>query len=214
MKPARETDAPLQTPAHTSPQARKQSLLSQNITGHTWREIATLAGFPIPRLNKGEREILDMVSRVLIQGKGWGRSDKLRNIRVDVRISPREMADHGSKLHVRTYQRSLGRLLALGLLIRKCTGVDQVSIYGVAWWPDVADEEAIEIWSKAASLLESVNRRNSAAQQSHARRAATAPPVPADPRAVATSNGGYVDTGATSAETATENGYGGPQRGS
>ena len=215
----REPSAPHKMPPHTSAAARSQSLLERSIAVRPWRENATLAGFPIPRLRVGEIEILDMVERVLIRGRGWGRADKQRSVRVDIRISPSTMSKHGGELNVRTYQRSLQRLRAIGLLTLQLTGVDQVGIYAPAWWPNLTEGAALDIWSTAADLLAqeadaNVKRRTLDAQEAHAGRSAVAPPVRDEMQSDSTTNGCYANAGATSAGTDTENGYGGPKRGS
>ena len=119
-----------------------------------WREYAAEAGFRSNLLKRGEREILDMASKVLIRLEGWGPSDSQRYLRTECPIVPARMANHGGRLSERSYQRGLKDLISLNLLI-----VNSISTRGArnvtpAWWAGVSTTDPAMVWRLAARLQE------------------------------------------------------------
>lgn len=95
-----------------------------------------------------------MIERVVIRGKGWGKKDKLKNVRDSIALSPKKLTCHGKKLSSRTYQRAIKRLQNLGLLRQQGIGSDQVRIYSPAWWVVESLNEAQTIWRQASTRLD------------------------------------------------------------
>lgn len=119
-----------------------------------WRQYASEAGFQTRLLKNAEREILDMVNRIVIQQEGWGRADSQRGRRTECTIVPKLMSKHGSRLSERSYQRGLNSLIDLNLLI-----VNSVTMRGArnvtpAWWAGVNTTDPVMVWRIAARRQE------------------------------------------------------------
>jgi len=115
-----------------------------------WKDLAIVAEFPLDLLKTGDREILNIVDRVLIQGKGWGPNDRNWNKRSTIRLIPRLLAKHGAKLSKRTYQRSIRNLIDIGLLQVVETCSDGTRNYCPVWW-NKPITDALAIWKSAAT---------------------------------------------------------------
>jgi len=176
-----------QTPAkHSTEKERSQFLLQRSFILDPWRAIATVIGFPVEQLWSAEEEILDMIERVVIRGKGWTKKDKLRSIRDRIPISPRKLSKHGKKLSPRTYERSIKRLMRLGLLKHESTGTDQIRVFSPGWWPAESPADAVDIWKQADNALHSLKKslshsRTDDSQMANSSRSPVAPPVPGIP---------------------------------
>lgn len=122
-----------------------------------WNELADKAGFPKRVLTKSDKEILSMINRVLINGKGWGPNDSMRGKWEWVVLQPSKLAYHGQKMSTRTYQRSIKHLLDLGLIVHVGNGNDGTRKFIPAWWPTDSIESSISEWERAAVHALSIN---------------------------------------------------------
>lgn len=125
-----------------------------------WRQYASEAGFQTNLLKRAEREILDMVNRVVIQQAGWGCSDSQRHLRTECKVSPKRMSKHGGRLSERSYQRGLNSLIDLNLLI-----VNSITMRGArnvtpAWWAGVSTTDPVLVWILAARRQEEMTVDN------------------------------------------------------
>lgn len=199
------------SPEHVTGCERTSYLFEQSFTTDPWRTIATNAEFPLERLRSAESEILDMIERVVVRGKGWSKKDKLRDIRDRIPISPRKLSKHGKKLSPRTYERAIRRLEQLGLLKHESTGANQIRVFSPGWWPSQSAEKALTIWVRATATFQSLDslsstRRANDAQLALSGRSADAPPVLEEPTQPTEMHVDCEHQGATDFHTDTENG--------
>lgn len=211
FKPKRQSN---QNPARDSMvQARSQTFLSRSIKTEPWRIIATAADLPIECLRPAEIELLDIIERVVIRGRGWGKKDRLRDVRDRTPLSPRKLSRHGQKKSPRTYQRAIRRLTSLGLLIHQDTGSDQVRVYSPAWWLVESSDEAVGIWRLADVALRDSNSkkpncRSNAAPMTTSCHTSVAPPVADDSHSTCCTTISCEGASATITQTETEDCYG------
>ncbi len=192
-------------------EARIQELLPRKFTVDPWRIVAISAGFPINSLRTAEVEILDLIDRVVIQGKGWGLKDELRGLYEDIPLSPAKLSWHGNKKSPRTYQRSIRRLDQLGLIINRGIGSDQLRSYSPAWWTSDFNDHARQVWQQAAAIFNSPGSsgyicRTAVAPVTPLCRSHVAPPVPNDNHSAPLTTVACDEDGATSARTDTADG--------
>jgi len=138
--------APPITPSCNGPAADD----SPPSTGIRWREYARSAGFDTKWLSSAAQEILDMISRVLIAGKGWGISDAQRGQHKHIEFSPSRMSRHGQKRNRRTYQRQCTHLIDLGLLLEVERRPNGALVVAPGWWAPHYTSDAIAVWIEAA----------------------------------------------------------------
>ena len=117
----------------------------------SWRELARAAAFPLQRLTKSDCEILTLLERALIRGHGWGPSDRYKGQHQELPLIPSQLSRHGQKYSIRTYQRTIKHLVAIGLLLQVGVRLDGIRIYTVSWWRGVTTESPEGAWRTAAT---------------------------------------------------------------
>lgn len=139
-----------------------------------WRDCARKAGFPTKRLSNPATEILTMVHRVLIAGRGWGPKDPERGKRRSIVLSPKRMSKKGGKLRPRSYQIGRAELVEFGLLI--IVGKNKHGALEVvpAWWTPVSGLESTDVWETARQRLDG-NGKVATSLRSHL--APASPPI-------------------------------------
>lgn len=115
-----------------------------------WRDLARGAGLDPKFLPNSAIELLDMLSRVLIEGRGWGRNDRMRSLRRDIPFSPSAMSKHGQKRDRRTYQRQCKFLIELGLVLELRRTADGARVIAPAWWEPHYTRDGLSVWREAA----------------------------------------------------------------
>lgn len=147
-----------------------------------WRSIAKKAELPNDALTRTDKEVLNMVERVLIRGQGWGPNDPNRGQERDIHLLPSRMSQHGLKRDPRTYQRSYSNLVQLGLLQITRVHPDRSRSYAPTWWILGDVEAALDVWRGAAARsvelrCMSHSRRTICAPMTQQCRTSGAPPV-------------------------------------
>jgi len=122
-----------------------------------WRDLARAAGFDFKRMSAAAIEILDMLARVLIEGKGWGPKDRMRGKHRVVQLSPSRMSAHGQERNRRTYQRQYARLVALGLVLELRREPGGTRVVAPAWWEPYYTNDGLDVWKEATRRLENVD---------------------------------------------------------
>ena len=176
-----------------------------------WRILAAVAGFPIARLQPAESELLDMLDRVIIRGKGWGLNDILRGLHESIPLSPKNLSRKGKRKSPRTYQRAIHNLDQLGLILCDGTSSNQLRTYAPAWWTDNLDGHALQVWQQAAKIFNSPRSngrlcRSTVAPVTPLCRSRVAPPVPNEIHSAPLTTVDCEGEGATSARTDTADG--------
>lgn len=155
----KETNSPCHTndemPRGDEKEARIMVLMRRNQKIEHWRILAEVAGFPISRLQPAESELLDMLDRVIIRGKGWGLNDILRGLHKSIPLSPKNLSRKGKRKSPRTYQRAIHNLDQLGLILCDGTSSNQLRTYAPAWWTNNLDGHALQVWQRATEILNS-----------------------------------------------------------
>lgn len=147
-----------------------------------WRSIAKKAELPNDALTRTDREVLNMVERVLIRGQGWGPNDPNRGQERDIHLLPSRMSQHGLMRDPRTYQRSYSNLVQLGVLQITRVHPDRSRSYAPTWWILGDVEAALEVWRVAAARSGELRcmshpRRTNCAPMPQQCRTSDAPPV-------------------------------------
>ena len=148
--------------------------------------LATVAEFPLEELREAEVELLDMLERVVIRGKGWHKNDKLRGLRDRIPLIPRMLSQKGKKKSVRTYQRAIRRLEQAGLILCQGTGSDQLRVFSPSWWVVSTPEDALSVWKTASATWMDITvndseRRPEDVPMAHPCPSSDAPPVDPNP---------------------------------
>lgn len=192
-------------------ETRINDLMKRNQRIEHWRILAAVAGFPISRLQPAESELLDMLDRVIIRGKGWGLNDILRGLHKSIPLSPKNLSRKGKRKSPRTYQRAIHNLDQLGLILFDGTSSNQLRTYAPAWWTDNLDGHALQVWQQASVIINSPGSnghlcRTAVAQVTHLCRSHDAPPVGNEYLPAPNSRVACVADGATSVRTDTADG--------
>lgn len=190
-------------------ETRINDLVNRNLRIAHWRKLAALADFPVSRLQPAESELLDMLDRVIIRGKGWGLNDILRGLHKSVPLSPKNLSRNGKRKSPRTYQRAIHNLDQLGLILCDGTSSNQLRTYAPAWWTDNPDAHALQVWQRATEIFNSPGSnghlcRTTVAPVTHLCRSRVAPPVQNENHSAPLTTVDCEGEGATSARTDTE----------
>lgn len=146
---------PASHPLTPAEQERFSYLLSHQLGLDPWRALAKLGGFLVESLDPTVRELLDILEKRLIRGKGWHRNDRLKNLRTELNLSPSKLACGRNCPTARTYQRAVKFLIEYGLIVRVGKASDQSGIYRPTWWLCPSSSECIAVWRAAAQIAES-----------------------------------------------------------
>ena len=119
-----------------------------------WRDLARAVGLDPRALPGAAVELLDMVSRVIVAGKGWGPSDRLRGQHREIVLSPSRLSKHGQGHDRRTYQRQYKRLLELGLLLELRRLPNGACVVAPAWWEPYYTSDGFSVWARAAQRVQ------------------------------------------------------------
>lgn len=120
----------------------------------TWRSLAAKAKFPLQQLDRTEREILELIDRVLVRGEGWGPKDPERGRHRTIRLQPSRLAQHGAMRSSRTYQRAIVQLVKLKLIRVDSYNSDHTREFVPTWWEQSNQEAAVRVWVLARMLAQ------------------------------------------------------------
>ena len=90
-------------------------------------------------LSTAHEDILNVLQRVVVDGKGWGLKDPMRGRRFAVRLDPSRIAKKGLKCGQSTLERALRYLVRIGIVAYVGLDGKGRKLYTAAWDPRFTD---------------------------------------------------------------------------
>ncbi len=113
-----------------------------------WRRLAA-AYAPDVVFNTAESEVLNVIQRAAVNGRGWGLMDPVKGLHLWIYLMPERIARNGKKPRLHAVKKAIPGLIRLGLLAFVGIGEQGWKRFAASWNPIFCTEPA-DVFKRAA----------------------------------------------------------------